>query len=283
MMPHQRCRNPFATLALTLTMLLATSSLSAVELDGEAVQGGLIFGKTDPGASVTLDGQSLMVSDEGRFVFGFGRDDSGSVELIVQAPDAEAWQQTFNIAPRDYQIERIDGLPPSTVNPPAEVLKRISAEGAEVATARRMRDERTDYDSGFIWPTKGRLSGFYGSQRVLNGEPKRPHFGVDVAAPEGTLVVAPAPGIVTLAHKDMYYSGGTMIIDHGQGLSSTFLHLSEVLVPAGTVVEQGDPVARVGATGRATGAHLDWRMNWLSKRVDPQPLAGPMPETDNSQ
>jgi murein DD-endopeptidase MepM/ murein hydrolase activator NlpD len=262
---------------LVFAALCFCGSAPAVELRGEPVQGGLIFGQSAPGSSASLDGTPLMVSATGHFVFGFGRDDAGSVTLEVKEPNAETWTKNLSIAPRDYNIERVDGLPPSKVNPPPEVLARIRDDNAQVAQARNRRDQRTDYADGFIWPAQGRLSGFYGSQRVLNGEPRRPHFGVDVAAPEGTLVVAPAPGIVTLSHKDMYYSGGTMIIDHGQGLSSTFLHLSEVLVPAGTEVAQGDPVARIGATGRATGPHLDWRMNWLGKRVDPQPLAGDMP------
>jgi len=141
-----------------------------------------------------------------------------------------------------------------------------------VASARARRQAATYYATGFIWPAKGRISGVYGSQRVLNGTPARPHFGVDVAAPTGTPVYAPASGLITLTHPDMYFSGGTIVLDHGQGLSSTFLHLSEILVEAGTQVEQGDLIARIGMTGRASGPHLDWRMNWLDRRVDPQLL-----------
>ena len=147
-----------------------------------------------------------------------------------------------------------------------------------VATAREHRDDRAYYANGFAWPAKGRISGVYGSQRVLNGEPRRPHFGLDIAASEGTDVLAPADGLITLTHPDMYFSGGTIILDHGQGLSSTFLHLSKILVEAGTFVKQGDLIARIGATGRASGPHLDWRMNWLDRRVDPQPLMPPMGE-----
>jgi murein DD-endopeptidase MepM/ murein hydrolase activator NlpD len=146
-----------------------------------------------------------------------------------------------------------------------------------VAKARTRRDNRTDWATGFTWPAQGRLSGFYGSQRVLNGEPRRPHFGVDVAAPTGTPVLAPAPGVVTLAEPDLFYSGGTLIIDHGQGLTSSFLHLSAVSVSVGDTVTTGDRIGAIGATGRASGPHLDWRMNWYDKRVDPQPLAGDMP------
>jgi murein DD-endopeptidase MepM/ murein hydrolase activator NlpD len=264
------------TLAL-LALLLTWGPAKALELQGEPVQGGLIFGATAPGSTVTLDGRKLLVSGEGRFLFGFGRDDTGSVTLEVQPPDTDPVTREITIAPREYNIERVDGLPPATVTPPPEVIERTRREAALVAQARTRRDNRTDWAAGFTWPAQGRLSGFYGSQRVLNGEPRRPHYGVDVAAPTGTPVLAPAPGIVTLAEPDLYFSGGTLIIDHGQGLSSTFLHLSAVSVAVGDTVNTGDKIGEIGATGRATGPHLDWRMNWYDKRVDPQPLAGDMP------
>lgn len=264
-----------ASLVLCATAPLAPPAW-AFSLEGRPQQGGLMFGQAAPGSEVRLDGAPLMVSADGRFVFGFGRDDTGTVTLEVNEPGAEPARRALTIATRDYDIERIDGLPPATVTPPPEVLERTRREAGLVRQARARRDDRTDWAEGFAWPASGRLSGFYGSQRVLNGEPRRPHYGVDVAAPEGTPVTAPAPGIVTLAEPDLYYSGGTLIIDHGQGLSSTFLHLSEVLATPGDRVEQGDLVGRIGATGRATGPHLDWRMNWFDKRVDPQPLAGDM-------
>jgi murein DD-endopeptidase MepM/ murein hydrolase activator NlpD len=174
----------------------------------------------------------------------------------------------------------VDGLPPQTVTPDPEALERIREEAAMVGNARARRDERSDFAGDWAWPATGRLSGFYGSQRVLNGEPRRPHFGVDVAAPEGSPVYAPADGIITLAHPDMYFSGGTIVLDHGHGLSSSFLHLSAIEVEAGTTVKQGDLIGRIGMTGRASGPHLDWRMNWLDKRVNPQPLVGEMPATE---
>ncbi len=182
----------------------------------------------------------------------------------------------MKIAKRDYRIQRIDGLPPRKVTPKAEDLKRIRQETALVKAARRRDDPRTDFMRGFIWPAKGRVSGVYGSQRILNGQPRRPHFGVDVAGPVGTPVVAPADGVVTLVHPDMFFSGGTLVIDHGHGLSSSFLHLSEVLVKEGQRVKQGELIARIGATGRVTGAHLDWRMNLFDTRIDPQLLVGDM-------
>ena len=267
----------FLPLLTALLGLLAGGQSAALELQGNAVQGGLIFGLAAPGSIVTLDDRELLVSDEGRFLFGFGRDDTGSVSLEVRAPGEDPVSRTLDIAPREYNIERVDGLPPATVTPPPEVLERTRREAALVAQARTRRHNRTHWATGFTWPAHGRLSGFYGSQRILNGEPRRPHFGVDVAAPTGTPVTAPAPGIVTLAEPDLYFSGGTLIIDHGQGLTSTFLHLSAVDVSVGDTVSTGDRIGAIGATGRATGPHLDWRMNWYNKRVDPQPLAGEMP------
>lgn len=250
----------------------------ALDLQGEPVQGGLMFGRTEPGTTVRLDGESVMVSPEGLFVIGFGRDESGVRQLEIRTPGGEAASRELEIQPREYDIERVDGLPPQTVTPDPEATERIRREAAMVSSARARRDERSDFSQAFTWPASGRISGVYGSQRVLNGEPRRPHYGLDIAAPTGTPVYAPASGIVTLVHPDMYFSGGTLIIDHGHGLSSSFLHLSEILVESGTYVERGELVARIGASGRASGPHLDWRMNWLDRRVDPQRLVEGTPE-----
>lgn len=257
---------------LLLLCLFSVQAVQATELFGEAVQGGLIFGKTDPGVHVSLDGHAVELSPEGDFVIGFDRDETGTRELKFIRPGGETEVREFSVAPREYAIERVDGLPERTVTPDPEAAERIREEGRMVANARARRDTRADYADGFDWPAKGRISGVYGSQRVLNGSPGRPHYGLDVAAPTGTLVYAPADGVITLTHPDMYFSGGTIILDHGQGLSSTFLHLSEILVEAGVSVRKGDPIGRIGATGRASGPHLDWRMNWLDRRVDPQRL-----------
>jgi murein DD-endopeptidase MepM/ murein hydrolase activator NlpD len=257
---------------LLLCALVPATELSALELKGEPVQGGLMFGQVERDSIATLDGQPLLVSDQGLFVLGFGRDETGVRTLEVRAPDGSVQRHPLSIRQRDYDIEHVDGLPPRTVTPDPAAAERIRQESQMVATARARREARADYFAGFTWPAQGRISGVYGSQRVLNGQPARPHFGVDIAAPTGTPVYAPAAGIVTLTHPDMYYSGGTIVLDHGQGLSSTFLHLSEVLVEAGARVEQGELIARIGMTGRASGPHLDWRMNWLDRRVDPQQL-----------
>lgn len=258
--------------------LCASCPAQALELDGTAVQGGLIFGQTKADSRVFLDDSEVMVSADGRFVIGFGRDETGSRTLRVSEPTDSEVSLTLEVAPREYQIERVDGLPPKTVTPDPEAAQRIREEGAMVASARALRDERSDYSDGFSWPAQGRISGVYGSQRVLNGEPRRPHFGLDIAADTGNPVHAPADGIITLAHPDLYFSGGTIILDHGQGLSSTFLHLSRILVETGASVKKGDLIAEIGATGRASGPHLDWRMNWLNRRVDPELLLNRTPQ-----
>lgn len=268
-------------LVLVIILLACSGPVDAdpglLRLDGEAVQGGLMFGQAPPGSRVTLDGDEIMVSAEGLFVIGFGRDETGVRQLVVNVRDSDPIVRELAVAPRQYDIERVDGLPPRTVTPDPEALERIRREAAMVASARARRDARIDFAEPFAWPASGRISGVYGSQRILNGEPRRPHFGLDIAAPAGTPVYAPADGIVTLAYDDMYFSGGTLILDHGHGLSSSFLHLSEILVEAGQRISKGDLIARIGATGRASGPHLDWRMNWLDRRVDPQLLVEGLP------
>lgn len=273
----------FVVLVLLLVSVVSTSPVSAKEplilsLKGDFTQGGLVIGQAVPGAEVKFEGQAIKVSDDGYFVFGFHRDMPDSATLTVSKGE-QTETQPITIRKRQYNIERIDGLPPSKVTPKKpEVLERIKRETALVVKARAEVTDFKYFMQDFIWPAKGRLSGFYGSQRVLNGDPKRPHFGVDVAAPTGTEVVAPADGVVRLAHPDMFFSGGTIIIDHGFGVNSTFLHLSSVDVEVGEPVKQGDFIGRIGATGRATGPHLDWRLNWLSHRLDPQLLVPPFEE-----
>jgi len=269
-------------LAIFAFYLFAGNTL-AVELSGTAVQGGLMFGTAQPGSSITLDGTPIEVAKDGQFVIGFGRDESGVRELSIRSPAGDVVRRELPVQARAYAIERVDGLPPSRVSPDASAAERIREDARMVASARLRRDDHANYAHGFIWPARGRISGVYGSQRIINGQPGRPHFGLDIAAPRGTPVVAPADGLITLTHPDLYFSGGTIILDHGQGLSSTFLHLSKILVEAGTFVRQGDLIAEIGATGRASGPHLDWRMNWLDRRVDPQLLLDPMQESPTDE
>jgi len=267
-----------ALLWLVLLMLAHTASAERLSLQGEFRQGGLVIGQGEDVARVWQDQVAVRVGEDGVFLLGFGRDAQPTVELKVRYTDGSEEIRTLEVAAREYRIQRIDGLPPRKVTPrSAEDLKRIRDDVAAVKKARRLDDAREDFRSGFIWPVTGPISGVYGSQRVLNGKPRRPHFGVDIARPTGTPVVAPADGVITLAAPDMFFSGGTLIIDHGHKLSSSFLHLSRLLVEEGQVVKQGEVVGEVGATGRVTGAHLDWRMNLRDQRIDPQLLVPPMP------
>jgi len=268
------------TIGLALLVLICQPTAQAFELSGEAVQGGLIFGACGSPCSVSLDDNPVMVSPDGHFVIGFDRDETGARVLRVREAGAAEQSSSLLVAKREFPIERVEGLPPETITPDPAALERIRQEAQMVESARARRDPRTDYAEGFAWPALGRISGVYGSQRILNGEPRRPHYGVDIAAPTGTPVHAPAAGVVTLAYDDMYFSGGTLVLDHGQGLSSSFLHLSRILVESGATVRKGDVIAEVGATGRASGPHLDWRMNWLDRRVDPQLLMGNSPAED---
>lgn len=248
-----------------------------LELDGELVQGAVVIGHTEPGARVRFDGEPVRVGPRGHFVIGFDRDAPEQLGLAVTLPGGERIERTLAVARRDYAIQRIDGLDPKQVDPPEDAIPRILRDVRLVREARKRDDPRQDFLQDFRWPVQGRITGVYGSQRILNGEPRRPHYGWDIAAPTGTPVRAPAAGVVTVAEPDMYYSGGTLLLDHGHGLSSAFLHLSRLDVEVGQRVERGDKLGEVGASGRSTGAHLDWRMNWFEHRVDPRSLAGPMP------
>lgn len=273
--------NILAALAVCAVSMVSADNGGLIDLQGEAVQGGLIIGRVPAGAQVELDGERLRHAADGYFLIGFGRDETTPRRLVVRADDGSTEVRELKPEPREFDIQRIDGLPPQQVTPDPESLERIRREAAQVRDARERLDDRTDFVGGFIWPVHGPVTGVYGSQRILNGQPRSPHWGVDLAAPIGTPVVAPAAGVVTLAHPDMYFSGGTLMLDHGLGLSSAFLHLDEILVDPGQRVEQGELIARVGATGRVTGAHLDWRMNLGETRIDPQLLMDAPPRTDS--
>ena len=263
--------------ALTLTILAAAPAL-ALDLAGRLVQGGLVTGRTAPGATVALDGRMLRVSEDGRFVFGLGRDAAPSVRLTIVRPDGRRRVHALRVAKRRYDVQRIDGLAPRKVTPNAQDMRRIRAESARIRAARARDTAATWFASGFAWPVKGVVTGVYGSRRILNGEPRRPHLGIDIAAPEGTPVAAAAPGVVSLAEADLFFNGGTVIIDHGHGVSSVYSHLAAVEAARGDRVARGARIGTVGATGRATGPHLDWRVQHFATPVDPAPLAGPMPE-----
>ena len=250
----------------------------ALTLKGNLIQGGMAIGKVDPAATVLFQGKAVRVSPEGLFVIGFSRDAETETVIELHQPSGAVEKHPVNIEKRAYKIQHIDGLPPRKVSPSPEDLERIGKEHALVKEVRKNDAPRTDFAQTFIWPVTGRISGVYGSQRILNGEPKRPHYGVDIAAPTGTPVRAPADGVVSLAYDDMFYSGGTLIVDHGHGVSTVFMHLHKIMVQDGQRVHQGDVIAQVGATGRVTGPHLHWGMNWFETRLDPSLLVPPMPE-----
>ncbi|TDT38568.1 peptidase M23-like protein [Halospina denitrificans] len=247
--------------------------LHALELEGPRTQGALLKGKVAPGHEVRLNGESVNITDSGRFAVGFGRDADQQQELVVVGPDGGTETHRIELAKRDYDVQRVDGVPDRTVNPDKQAMKRIREEARRVAKARQKTSRREAFLEGFIWPVEGRITGVYGSQRFYNGEPRQPHYGIDIAAEAGRTVLSPASGKVTFADPDLYFSGGTLIIDHGYGVSSTMLHLSDIHVSVGEEVQQGQALGEVGATGRATGAHLDWRMNWRNRRVDPTTIA----------
>lgn len=265
----RNCAILFSLILLSVSCFTVATENKNIVLQGELTQGSLLRGKVEQGTQLWLNGTSVKVSPEGYFAVGFGRADPLKHELSWQDKEGNKQSKTIELRKRQYVVQEIEGLPPKMVTPPKEVLERIKQDSLQVAMARKRDDDRIDFSQDFIWPADGPISGVYGSQRVLNGKPKNPHYGVDVAAPIGTPIRAPADGIVTLFESDMYYSGGTMIIDHGHGVSSTFLHMSKSHVAPGTAVKQGQLVGEIGNTGRVTGAHLDWRLNWFKVRLDP--------------
>lgn len=268
-------------LAVALACLLpagvdAQPARCVPDLPANTVQGALVVGRIAPGCTVRFGGRQLRVDADGTFVFGVGRDDPATLEVLAGAPGGPASRHALRVAPRQWRIERVDGVPESTVNPPPAIAARIRDEQARVARARERDDPRQDFRFGFVRPLAGRTSGVYGSQRILNGTPKDPHYGLDIAAPTGTPFVAPAGGVVTFADPGLYLTGGTLLLDHGHGLSSAFIHLSRIDVAVGARVEQGEVLGAVGATGRASGPHLHWGFNWFGVRLDPALLlAGP--------
>jgi murein DD-endopeptidase MepM/ murein hydrolase activator NlpD len=258
----------------SLLLFLAFHSVNALEITGEWQQGAVLVGKVPKGVAVEYNQRKLMVTGDGKFVIGLGRD-ATSPAVITTISQGKREAHSFVVKAREYKIQRVEGVPQATVEPSKEQRDRIARESQLVAAARREELPLSAFSQKFQWPVLGPVSGVYGSQRVYNGKPGNPHFGVDVARPVGTLIKAPAGGTVTLAHADMFLSGGTLIIDHGHGLSSTFIHLSKILVKPGESVSQGQDIALVGQTGRASGPHLHWAMNWFEERVDPQLLVGP--------
>lgn len=269
----------FCTASMAVTTNSAAREDSAILLklvSGKAVQGGMLVFQTKAGTKIILDGLKLPVSADGLFVLGFHRDDVTPQEL--RAIDASGKTAKLTLTPemRDWEIQRIDNLPTNMVTPPEAVITRIKKDIKNVKAARAVISDFDDVlKNGFVWPVWGRISGIYGAQRILNGKPRQPHYGIDIAAPSGVAVRAAGAGRVTMA-MDLYFTGGTVIIDHGFGLNSTYSHLKDMYVRPGDRVTRGGVIGSVGSTGRSTGPHLDWRINWRHKRLDPLLIAGPL-------
>ena len=252
--------------------LIFLSSLSATEFKGKFEQGSFILGRTEPNSSVKVDNKEIRVSKDGFFAFGLGRDRKNDVVIKVsKGKKSEVFKK--KIYKRKYEIQRIDGLPPKQVTPPPEVFSRIKKDNILIGEARSLNSEYDYFKNKFIYPIdKYIITGVYGSQRILNGKPRRPHYGIDFHAPEGTPVKAMMDGKITLAEKDMYFTGGTIIFDHGHGVSTLYMHMKDIKVKIGQKVKQGQIVGTLGQSGRATGPHLDIRLNWFDVKLDPKSI-----------
>lgn len=265
-------------LFICLLLLLPAAGHSELALPETLPQGALLRLQVTPGTRVYYGEQAIKLNSQGEFIIGFGRDALPAQSLTLITPSGDTLIKELNINQRSYDVERINGISKKMMAPSENDLKRIRKEASKAYQARMVDSELQHFKEEFIWPVTGRISGVYGSQRILNGEPRRPHYGVDIAAKTGTPVIAPAGGQVRLAHPGMFFSGKTLIIDHGHGLSSSFLHLDRIFVKTGQIVSKGDKIATVGATGRVTGPHLDWRVNWFEERLDPTLLVPSMSE-----
>jgi len=252
-------------LLISLFYLLITTSSFGATFDGKFIQGSFILGKTDPGSEVFIDKKKIKVTSDGYFVFGLGRDRKNDVVITINGK--KIIKKVFK---RKYNIQRIDGLEEKKVTPPEEVYERIKRENKWIGEARAINSNLIFFKNRFINPLDNAIvTGVYGSQRILNGKPKWPHYGIDFAAKEGTEIKAMLDGVVTLAESDLFYTGGTLIFDHGHGISTLYMHMKTLMVKKGERVKQGDIIGTVGSTGRSTGAHLDVRLNWFQVRLDP--------------
>jgi murein DD-endopeptidase MepM/ murein hydrolase activator NlpD len=248
---------------------LVTQNLLAVEFEGKFIQGSFILGKTDSKSKVLVDKRKIRVSKDGFFAFGLDRDRKNDIVIeVLNNGKLEIFEK--KVLKRKYQIQKIDGLPPKQVTPPKEVYERIKKDNILIGKARQIDSALDFFKDKFIKPVdKAVITGVYGSQRILNGKPRRPHYGLDYAAKEGTLVKAMIDGVVTLAEQDLYFTGGTLIFDHGHGVSTLYMHMKDINVKKGQLVKKGDIVGTVGQTGRSTGPHLDIRLNWFDVKLDP--------------
>ena len=251
-----------------LIIFLISAHSNAIEFEGKFLQGHYIVGITNPSAKIIIDKKEVKVSNDGYFVFGIDRDRKFDL-TITKIQNGKKEKIIKKVLKRKYNIQRIDGLEESKVTPPESVYKRIKEENNKIGKARSINSDLPFFKNQFIMPVEGIISGVYGSQRILNGKPKWPHYGIDIAAKQGTMIKSSGSGIVTMAEDDLYYTGGTIIMDHGHGISTIYSHLENVMVSVGDKINQGDIIGTVGSTGRSTGPHLDFRINWFQTRLDP--------------
>ena len=251
-----------------ILILFCSASASAITFKGKFIQGHFIIGKTEPDTKILIGKKEVKVSKNGYFVFGIDRDRKFDV-LITKILNGNKEKIIKKVFKRKYKIQRIDGLDESKVTPPEEVYKRIKEENNRIGEARAINSDLVFFKDKFIMPVEGITTGVYGSQRILNGKPKWPHYGIDIAAKQGTNIKSSGTGVVTMAEDDLYYTGGTIIMDHGHGISTIYSHLETVIVSVGDKINQGDIIGTVGSTGRSTGPHLDFRINWFQTRLDP--------------
>ena len=257
-------------LVLFLNIFLSHSLLYAVEFKGNFIQGSFILGKTDPKSKIIIDKKKIKVSKDGYFVFGLGRDRKNDVTIKV-LKNKKLEVIVKKVYKKKYRIQKIDGLPKKQVTPPKEVYERIKKDNIIIGKARSIDSKLPFFKNNFIIPVENSIvTGVYGSQRILNGKPRRPHYGLDFAAPEGTPIKAMLDGVVTLSEPDLYFTGGTIIFDHGHGISTLYMHLKDVNVNVGENIQQGEIIGTIGTTGRSTGPHLDVRLNWFDVKLDPE-------------
>jgi len=240
-----------------------------VNLQGNFIQGGLVKGKIFPNKVIKFENKILLKDTNGKFVFGFGRDYKENSYLEVKISEKKWLKKSFKIKKQTYNTQYINGLQKKMVTPPKSFYDRIKKENKSIKLIRNLNTEVNFIFQEFILPTKGIVTGVFGSQRILNGKPRRPHYGIDIAASKGTSVIAPIDSIVRMAEKDLYFTGGTIILDHGHGVTSVYSHLSLININVGDKVIKGQKIAEVGSSGRSTGPHLDWRVNWFNQRLDP--------------
>ena len=255
----------------TILVIFTATQLNAIEFKGKFLQGHYIVGLTEPSAQIIIGKKKIRVSNDGYFVFGIDRDRKFDL-TITKIIDGKKEKIVKKVLKRKYNIQRIDGLEESKVTPPESVYKRIKEENNKIGEARAINSDLSFFKDQFIMPVKGIISGVYGSQRILNGKPRWPHYGIDIAAKKGTMIRSSGSGTVTMAEDDLYYTGGTIIMDHGHGISTIYSHLETVMVSVGDKINQGDIIGTVGSTGRSTGPHLDFRVNWFQTRLDPMSI-----------